>query len=82
MFLPAPTFAFQSAETSARNVEKTAVVPEPSERLTTRMSVAGSFAFGFNLAIAASFHFVIFPWKISATVWPSSLIPFSRPLTL
>ena len=36
-----------------------AVVPEPSERCTTVIAVAGSFAFGFSVLMAASSHVLI-----------------------
>ena len=37
------------------------VVPDPSERCTMVMSVAGSFTPEFSFASAGSFHFLIFP---------------------
>jgi len=37
------------------------VVPEPSERCTTLISVAGRPTPGFSAAIAGSFHFLILP---------------------
>ncbi len=40
---------------------KMKVVPEPSERCTTAMSIAGSFTPGFSLAIAASSHRLMRP---------------------
>ena len=55
------------------------VVPEPSERCTTVMSVAGSVTPGFSFAIAGSFHFVILPRKMSARTGP---VNFSSALTL
>ena len=58
------------------------VVPDSSERWQTVMSELGSFASGFPWAIAGSFHLVILPRKMSATVLPSSLRPLSTPLTL
>ncbi|OLC37241.1 MAG: hypothetical protein AUH81_06615 [Candidatus Rokubacteria bacterium 13_1_40CM_4_69_5] len=42
------------------------LVPEPSERWTTTMSVAGSDVPGLTLARRASFHLVTFPRKMSA----------------
>src|SRR3954447_26140907 len=51
----------------ARYFSKFSVVPDSSERKNTLMSWAGSEAPEFTLAIAASFHLVIFPWKICAT---------------
>jgi hypothetical protein len=54
------------------------VVPEPSERCTTVMSVAGSFAAGLSFTSAASFHFVILPRKMSASTAP---VNFNSPLT-
>ena len=40
---------------------KLLVVPEPSARCTTTMSVSGSVDAGLSAAIAASFHFLILP---------------------
>jgi hypothetical protein len=54
------------------------VVPDPSARCATVMSVAGSVTPGFNFAIAASFHFVILPRKMSASTGP---VNFSSVLT-
>ena len=47
---------------------KTEVVPEPSERCTTVMAASGNFAFGLSFASVGSFHLVIFPRKIPASV--------------
>ena len=58
------------------------VVPDSSERWQTVILVAGSFAPEFCFAIAGSFQVLILPRKRSATVEPSSLRPFSTPLTL
>ena len=51
------------------------VVPEPSERCTTVMSVAGRVTPGLSLTIAGSFHFVILPRTMSASTGP---VNFSR----
>ena len=51
---------------------KPLVVPDESERWTTVMSVLGSETPLLSLAIAGSFHLVIFLRKMSASVEPSS----------
>jgi len=51
-----------------RYAVKFAVVPEPSARWTAVIAFAGSVAFGLSAAIAGSFHSVIWPWKIFASV--------------
>src|SRR5262249_10201780 len=71
-----PTFFFHSGEVLARKSTQMYVVPEPSERCTTVMSVVGSFAPGLALAIAGSFHLVILPRKMSARTGP---VNFSSP---
>ena len=43
---------------------KIAVVPELSDRWTTRIGVAGRLAWGLRAVSSGSFHFVIFPAKI------------------
>ena len=58
------------------------VVPEPSERCTTTMSVAGNETPAFTLAIAGSFHFVTLPRKMSASSGPVNLRSALRPGTL
>jgi hypothetical protein len=52
---------------------KTAVVPDPSERVTTVIAWSGSFTPGFKAAIFASFQLEISPAKINAIVSPSNL---------
>jgi hypothetical protein len=47
---------------------KAFVVPEPSERWTTRMSLSGSVAPGLFAAIFGSFHFLMSPRKMPATL--------------
>jgi hypothetical protein len=42
------------------------VVPEESERRAIVIAVLGSLAPGLTFAIAGSFHFVIFAWKMFA----------------
>ena len=44
--------------------ENCALVPDPSERTTGMIGVAGSASFGLSAAIAGSFHFVITPVNI------------------
>ena len=61
---------------------KFAVVPDSSERWQTVMSVLGRLAPEFWPAISGSFHFLTLPRKMSATVLPSSLRPWSMPSTL
>src|SRR5215475_5891334 len=51
---------------SWRNREKFAVVPEESERRAIVIAVLGSLTPGLTFAIAGSFHFVIFAWKMFA----------------
>ncbi len=51
---------------------KTNVVPLPSVRETGVIPMLGSCTPSFSAAIFGSFHFVIFPWKMSASVAPSS----------
>src|SRR5512143_2375431 len=65
---PPPTVSTQSVLTALRYVVKMLVVPEPSERWTTLMSVAGRFTPAFCAAIVASFHLVILPRKMPATM--------------
>ena len=55
------------------------VVPLPSERWTVVIVVSGRLTPLFSLTIAGSFHFVISPEKIFASVGPSMC---SRFLTL
>ena len=69
--LPTPGPLFQAALTAPRYVVKAFVVPEPSERWTTTMSVPGSVAPLLSAAICGSFHFVIVLRKMPATVGPS-----------
>src|SRR5258706_6845796 len=52
----------------SRNFVKLSVVPDESERCATTMSVAGNVTPGLSVAIAASFHFLIWRWKILAIV--------------
>src|SRR3954453_4110774 len=80
--LSAPTLDFHSPLTSERNVVKPFVVPDSSERWTTVMLASGRFVPGLSFAIAGSFHFLILPRKMSATVLPSSLRSLGTPLWL
>src|SRR5258706_16001127 len=52
----------------SRNLVKLSVVPDESERWATTMSVDGRVTPGLSAAIAASFHFLIWRWKILAIV--------------
>ena len=58
------------------------VVPEPSERWTTLISVAGRVTPGFSAAIAASFHFLILPSKMPAMTSGVILSGAARPFRL
>ena len=58
------------------------VVPDSSERWQTEIFVLGGLTSGLSFVIAASSQVVTLPRKMSAIVAPSSLRPFSRPLTL
>src|SRR3954454_2437314 len=51
---------------ASRNFEKFSVVPEPSARRATTMSVSGSVTPGLSAAMIGSFHFFTSSWKISA----------------
>src|SRR3954451_15561179 len=78
--LPAPAVHTAGA-TAVRYDVKAAVVPEPSERCTTWMPVAGNLAPLLSAAILGSFHLEILPAKIPATVSGDSC-NLSRPATL
>src|SRR5262249_32259597 len=80
--LSAPTWLFHVGLASERNVVNTDVVPDSSERCTIVMAVDGRFTPGFSVLIAASFHVLILPRKMSAMVVPSSFSPFDTPFTL
>jgi anti-sigma factor RsiW len=60
---------------------KFCVVPESSERCTGVIAVLGSLTPSFSFAMAGSFHLVILPSKILATVAPSRFSE-STPLRL
>src|SRR5437764_2329676 len=77
--LSAPIADLNDDEESDRKVVKPFVVPEESERWTTVILVLGRLTPGFSALIAGSFHVVIFFWKMSAAVLPSSLRPFWTP---
>src|SRR4029453_1939927 len=64
---PLPSFQVDGAA-AVRYLVKLLVVPEPSERWATVIAVSGRLAPGLSLAMAGSFHFVIFAWKMSASV--------------
>jgi len=61
---------------------KPSVVPDESDRWITVIELLGRFIPGFRALIAESFHFVIFPMKISASVGPSSFRPLLIPVRL
>ncbi len=60
---------------------KFSVVPDSSERCTGEIFVEGSLASGFSLAMAGSFHVVIFSLKILPIVEAESW-RLSTPSTL
>src|SRR6478609_511007 len=64
--LPTPGPDFHFSLIAAKCWVKTKVVPLPSERCTTEMSVLGNFAPGLAAAILGSFHFLIVPRKMPA----------------
>src|SRR4051812_5749753 len=68
---PAPSFQLSAA--ASRYLVKLLVVPEPSDRWTTVMSVDGRSASGLSVLTAASSHLVMSPWKIPASVVGLSL---------
>src|SRR5437588_835989 len=70
--LAAPKVHTEGA-TAVRYSVKTPVVPEPSDRWTTWMPMLGNEALGLSALMAASFHLVILPAKMPASVWPDSL---------
>src|ERR1035437_7962240 len=70
--LPAPTFVAHSVLWPLSHVVKIDVVPDPSARCTTWIAVLGSVTPELSAAMAGSFHFLIVPRKIFATVGPSS----------
>src|SRR3954471_12222765 len=76
--LSEPTFDSHSLLEPTRKPVNPLVVPDSSERWTTVIADDGRLTPEFWPAIAGSFHFVIFPRKMSAIVGPSSLSP---PLT-
>ena len=53
------------------------VVPDSSERWTVEIVVSGSLAPEFCDAMAVSFHFVIFPAKMSEIVFASRFSVFT-----
>src|SRR5262245_20218306 len=55
-------------EAASRNLEKFSVVPEPSARRATTIAVSGRVTPGLSAAIAGSFQFLIWSWKILAIV--------------
>src|ERR1022692_3715162 len=67
MVLPVPSVHVDGAALVRYNV-KLAVVPDPSERCTVVMAVAGNLTPGLSPAMAGSFQVVILPAKIPATV--------------
>src|SRR5450759_2088033 len=65
---PPPTVVTQSGLALVRYVVKMLVVPEPSDRCTTLISVAGRVTPALAAAIDGSFHFVILPSKMPAMI--------------
>ena len=63
---PAPPERLRSRILEAAGAERTNVVPLPSVRCTTLMSLAGSWTPSFVAAMAGSFHFLILPRKMAA----------------
>ena len=59
-----PMFFPKSALTALKCFVKTKVVPLLSARTITLIGASGNLASGFTLAMAGSFHFVIFPLKM------------------
>jgi hypothetical protein len=74
-----PTRFFHSGDSFARKSTKMYVVPDPSERCTTVMSVFGRLTPSFNFAILLSFHFVMLPRKMSARRGPVNLSSADTP---
>lgn len=64
---PWPSVQLSGAAVSRNSVNRL-VVPEPSERCTTVMSVSGRSASGLSPAISGSFQVVTSRWKLSASV--------------
>src|SRR3954471_9823271 len=79
---PFPYFDFHCGLALERKSVKLYVVPELSERWTIAMFWSGSATPLFSFLIAASFHFVIWPEKICASVAPFMCSRFLTPLTL
>src|SRR5689334_1376414 len=79
--LDAPSFQ-PAGSALARKVVKFCVVPELSERRATVIDVLGSVTPGLSAAIAGSFHFVIWAWKIFDRVVPENFSCFETPLRL
>src|SRR5215467_8948035 len=67
LLVPGPFF--HSSLIALRCCVKTNVVPLLSARRTTEIGRSGSFAVGFDAAIAGSFLFVILPRKIPLYAW-------------
>src|SRR3954451_17723832 len=80
MLSPASSFHAVGAA-AARYFVKLLVVPEASARCTIVMSVSGNEAPGLSVMIAASFHFLMLPWKMFAIVSALSC-SLSTPLRL
>src|SRR6185369_573185 len=57
---------------ASRNLEKFSVVPEPSARRATTMSVSGSVTPGLSAAMIGSFHFFTSSWKIAEMLFGES----------
>src|SRR5947209_16558444 len=76
---PWPIVDFQVGLTAARYLVNPSVVPEESDRWTTVIDVLGRLSPGFSALIAGSFHVLILPMKMSASVGPSSFRPLLTP---
>src|SRR5438552_2124227 len=73
--LSAPTCEDHVELSLASQPVNTNVVPDESARWATVIFSSGNDALLFRAWILGSFHFVILPRKMSATVGPSSLSP-------
>src|SRR5262245_21437513 len=79
---PLPTLDLQSALALERYSVKLYVVPELSDLCTIAIDWSGRPTPLFSFAIAGSFHFVICPEKIFASVAPFMCSRFLTPETL
>src|SRR5258708_5161917 len=70
---PAPTLLFHAGLTLERKSVQTKLVPLPSDRCATVISLSGRFTPGLSFFNAASFHFLMVPRKMAASVSPVNL---------